>query len=314
MITAGPGAVATAGGVLPPTVLVVGGCSGLVGRALLREFAVDHRIRSLHRNASVRERSPTVEPVRADASEVEDWRPYLSGVQTVVILAWYRQARRATFVRLANGLLRLVRDAVQTGVPRLVHLSVPPAPERLERELPYLSEKRRVDAAVASSGLSYAIVRPTMLFGPGDKLLTVMLRTLQRYRRLPMFGDGGYHVSPVAASDLAAVVRREAAAGGRRTVTVGGPRRWEYRQLTDRLFELSGRPPRYLRMSPRNGVRLARLLELVGSSLLYAYEVDWLVSDLLGLAPYEGLGRPLLDWESFIEAELRANPVRSGHR
>jgi len=163
--------------------------------------------------------------------------------------------------------------------------------------------KREVDAAVSHSHLEYSIVRPTMLFGPRDKLLTVMLRTARRWHRLPMFGDGEYHISPIAVVDLARIVRREARRPRRATVDAGGPKRWRYRDLCELMFDSLGRTPRYLRMSPGNGRRLARLLEIVGSTLLYAYEVDWLVSDRLGLAPYEGLERPLEPVEGFLRGE-----------
>ncbi len=287
-----------------PRLLVVGGCSGLVGRAVLREFGADHRIRSVHRHPAPQELARQLEVRSADIAEVEDWAPLLEGVDTVLTLAWYRQASRRRFVRLADGLVRLVRACEQHGIRRFVHLSVPEAPERLETGLPYLAEKRRVDGAVAASGLSYVIVRPTMLFGRNDRLLTVMLRLIRRYHRFPMFGDGEYHLSPLAVDDLAAILRQEAAIGGRRDLPVGGPRRWRYRDLTDALFGAAGRPPKYVRLGPTASIRLARALESLGSSLLYAYEVEWLLSDRLGLPAYTGLTRPLAEVEPFLRSQV----------
>jgi NADH dehydrogenase len=288
----------------PPVWLVVGGCTGLVGRAVLAEFAHDRRIRSVHRRPTEAEAAAGIDARPADAAEVADWRPYLEGVDTVLNLAWYRQARRARFRRLADGLVRLVKDTEAAGVRRFVHVSVPDAPRRLESDLPYLAEKRRVDRAVEASGLDYAIVRPTMLFGPRDVLLSVMLRTIRRYHVFPMFGDGEYHLSPVSVADLASILRLEAERGGRRNVVVGGPRRWRYRDLTDTLFRVAGLRPRYLSLGPANSVRLARLLETLGSSLLYAYEVEWLLADMLGLPAYVGLGRPLRTIEPFLGEEV----------
>ena len=284
-----------------PRLLVVGGCTGLVGRAVLAEFGGDRRIRSVHRRAAPSEAVAGVEWVGADASGLADWTPLLDGVDTVLTLAWYRQARRRRFERLADGLLRLVRDAEAAGVRRFVHVSVPDAPASLETGLPYLTEKRRVDRGLEASRLDYTIVRPTMLFGPRDVLLSVMLRTIRRYHRFPMFGDGEYHVSPIAVSDLASILRREGERGGRRNVTVGGPRRWRYPDLTDALFDAAGLPPRYVTLGPRSSVRLARLLETLGSSLIYAYEVEWLLSDMLGLPPYPDLGRPFAEVGPFLK-------------
>ncbi len=73
-----------------------------------------------------------------------------------------------------------------------------------------------------------------------------------------------------------------------------------------------GEPPGYWSLSPRSSLRLARLLEGVGSRLLYAYEVEWLLSDMLGVEPYARWERPLLPVEPFLDREgLRLRPRRS---
>jgi uncharacterized protein YbjT (DUF2867 family) len=288
-----------------PRLLLVGGTGGLAGRAVLAEFAPDWTIRSLHRHAIAAEAGPTVEWIAGDAAEVADWRPLLADVDLVINLAWYRQGTTQQFESLRDGLVRCISASETLGVRRWIQVSVPDAPESLETGLPYLSNKRAVDRALAESALSYSIVRPTMLFGPNDKLLTVMLRTMARYHRFPMFGSGEYHVSPIAARDLARILRREAGLSERHTVDAGGPTRWPYSDLTSRLFAALGRRPRYVRFSPRGALRLARVLEAVGSTLLYEYEVEWLLSDRLGLAPYEGLDRPLTPVEPFLEAEAQ---------
>lgn len=285
--------------------LLVGGGGGLVGRNLLEEFASDWSIRSVHRHPVPREAEAGVEWRAADVAQVEDWAPLLDGVDTVVNVAWYRFGSERRFRPLADGLSRLIRDSRAARVRRWIQISVPEAPPELESGLPYLFEKRRVDQALAESGVSYSIVRPTMLFGPNDKLLTVMLRTIARYHRFPMFGDGEYHVSPIAARDLARVVRREIGLEVSHTVDVGGPQRWRYHDLTDAMFRALGQRPRYVSLTPKGAVRLARLLEAFGSSLLYAYEVEWLLSDRLGLPPYVGLDMDLAPVGPFLAEVAR---------
>ncbi len=288
-----------------PRLFLVGGGGGLVGRALLAEFGADWAIRSIHRHPAREEGRFDVEWIRADAATFPDWPGALRGVDLVINVAWYRSGGERRFRDLAAGLERLIAAAARAETPRFVHLSVPPAPARLESTLPYLVYKRAVDGRLAESGLSYAILRPTMLFGPRDKLLTVMLATMARYHRFPMFGDGTYHLSPVSVRDLARIVRREAASAEDHAILIGGPTRWAYRALTDAMFERLGLPARYVHLSPRGAVRLARLLEAIGSSRLYAYEVEWLLADVLGLPPYEALDVPLEPVEPFLAAEAR---------
>ncbi|MCI4366975.1 MAG: NAD(P)H-binding protein [Thermoplasmata archaeon] len=294
-----------------PRVLLVGGAGGLIGRHLLEEFGRDHRIRSLHRTRVPSELAQGVEWVPADIATYREWSSALGGVDLVVNLAWYRAGPRRRFVGLCDGLIRMLAASVEAGVPRVVQISVPKAPARLEAHLPYLTEKRRFDAELLRSGLSVRILRPTMLFGPGDVLIDAMLRSMRRYPVFPMFGDGRYHVSPLAVSDLARIVRLEAASGRNGSLDVGGPRRYEYRELTDLLFRAARRRPRYWRMSGASGVRLARLLETFGSRLLYAYEVEWLIQDMLGLAPYEGLAGGLRNLEAYLDGR---GPLSAGPR
>jgi uncharacterized protein YbjT (DUF2867 family) len=286
-----------------PRLLLVGGAGGLAGRSVLAEFRSDWTIRSLHRHRAPGESTENVAWVPGDASTVADWRPLLEGVDLVVNLAWYRYGSERKFRPLAEGLVRLIAASEAAGIQRWIQVSVPEAPPSIESGLPYMVHKREVDRALASGSLSYSVVRPTMLFGPDDKLLTVMLRTIARYHRFPMFGDGEYHVSPISAGDLARILRREAGLRASHIVTAGGPTRWRYRDLTDRLFSELGLPPRYQHFSPRGAIRLARLLQAFGSTLLYAYEVEWLLSDRLGAPPYEGLTDPLTPVEPFLTTE-----------
>jgi uncharacterized protein YbjT (DUF2867 family) len=293
-----------------PRLLLVGGAGGLAGRALLEPLTKEWVVRSVHRHAVPAEAAAGVEWIPGDAAEI-DWEPVLRDTDVVVNLAWYRHGPQRRFRRLTEGLVRLIRASERAGVGRFVQLSVPAAPPSLESGLPYLVGKRTVDRTLSESRLSYAILRASMLFGPRDKLLTVMLRTMRRYRRFPMFGDGEYHVSPIAAADIARIVLREARRSASGTFDAGGPTRWRYRDLTDRMFAALGQPARYVKMTPRGAMRLARLLETFGSTRLYAYEVEWLLSDLLGVPPSVGLESPLTPAPPFLEQEARRRSGRT---
>ncbi|MHB1434649.1 MAG: NAD(P)H-binding protein [Thermoplasmata archaeon] len=285
--------------------LLLGGGGGLVGRAILREFSGDWQIRSLHRHPVAGESAAGVEWIPTDLGGAVDWARRLEGVDLVINVAWYRYGSARRFRPLVEGLRRCLRACEAVPHLRFLHISVPDAPATLETGLPYLACKREIDREVKESSLEYSIVRPSMLFGPRDRLLTVMLRLMRRYGRFPLFGDGEYHMSPLAAADLAAILRREAALPGSRSLVFGGPTRWRYRDLLDRMFAALGQPPRYVRLSPGLSVAVARMIQSLGSSLLYAYEVEWLLSDRLGPPPYGGLDRPLQSVEPFLDGEAR---------
>ncbi|MFZ0890823.1 MAG: NAD(P)H-binding protein [Thermoplasmata archaeon] len=284
-----------------PRLLLVGGGAGLVGRAVLREFKSDFQIRSLHRSATSEESAAGVEWWPVDIASYTEWERALADVSVVINVAWYRWGKPALFEGLYAGLERMLVAARRSKVRRILHISVPDAPLELENHLPYLTFKRRFDQSLKDSGVSYSILRPTMLFGPGDRLLTVMLRLMHRYPFFPMFGSGKYHVSPIAVQDLARALYLEAESDSQGVLDLGGPDRYEYRRLTDRMFQALKKKPRYWSFSDRGSVRLARLVQSMGSSILYAYEVEWLLSDRLGLPPYDRLDRPLTRVEPFLD-------------
>lgn len=284
----------------PSRVLLVGGGGGLVGRALLPELLEDHRVRSVHRHPTTEEAGKPVEWIALDVAAVTDWSATLEDIDAVVNLVWYRWASGRAFARLYDGLHRLLEAARHASIPRFVHVSVPDAPERLESRIPYLRYKRQFDRAVADSGLSFRIVRPSLLFGPHDRLLTVMLGLMHRYRRFPMFAGGSYRVNPLWVGDLAHILHHELHGSDTGTLVVGGPQVYRYHDLTDVMFRDLGLPPRYWSMGPQTSVAVASLLQHLGSSLIYAYEVEWLLSDRLAIPPYLGSGRPLASVEPFL--------------
>ncbi|MGA7924041.1 MAG: NAD(P)H-binding protein [Thermoplasmata archaeon] len=300
----------------PSRVLLVGGGGGLVGRALLPEILDDHRVRSVHRHPTTEEAGKPVEWVALDVAAVTDWRSTLEGVDVVVNLVWYRWASRRAFARLYDGLHRLLDASREASIARFLHVSVPDAPTRLESRIPYLRYKRQFDHAVAESGLSYRIVRPSLLFGPHDRLLTVMLGLMDRYRRFPMFGDGNYHVNPLWVGDLAHVLHQELHGTATGTVVMGGPEVRRYRDLTDFMFRALGLPPRYVSLGPRSSVGIASLFQHLGSSLIYAYEVEWLLSDRLTIPPFTDSDRPLARVEPFLteQAHLLREPPGLGRQ
>ncbi|MCI4321824.1 MAG: NAD(P)H-binding protein, partial [Thermoplasmata archaeon] len=279
-----------------------GGGGGLLGRAVLSALPSEWSIRSVHRRAAPNESAPRVEWVPSDLAAVRDWDPIVTDCDAVLNVAWYRWGPPGRFQSLSEGLARLLAAAKLRGIP-VVQVSVPSAPPHLERELPYLVYKRRLDEAVRAAGLPYAIVRPSLLFGPHDVLLGVMLRSIRRYPVFPMFGDGGYRIAPVSARDVARLLVHQLEHPANATFDVGGPAIYRYRDVTDRMYALLGKRPRYWHLSNRGSLRLAGLLQTLGSTTLYAYEVEWLLSDTLGIAPTPILPGPLERIEPFLERE-----------
>jgi uncharacterized protein YbjT (DUF2867 family) len=88
----------------------------------------------------------------------------LRGATTLYNTYWVRFNRgRVTFATAVENTRILLRAAAEAGVSRVVQLSV--TNSSADSSLPYFRGKAHVEEAVIHSGLSYSILRPTLVFG-----------------------------------------------------------------------------------------------------------------------------------------------------
>jgi len=128
----------------------------------------------------------------------------LRGVDTLYNTHWIRFARgKVSFDLATDRTLRLLDAARRTGVRRVVHVSVVNASQTAPTA--YFRAKARLEADVRESGLSYAIVRPTLTFGSGDILVNNLCWVLRRFPVFVIGGDGRYRLQPVHVDDVARI-------------------------------------------------------------------------------------------------------------
>jgi NADH dehydrogenase len=128
----------------------------------------------------------------------------LRGATTLYNTYWVRFSHgQATFDRAVENTKTLIRAAEEAGVRRLVHISVTNASE--ESPLPYFRGKGLVEKAFIDSGSSYAIIRPTLVFGAEDILINNIAWLLRRFPVFAVPGSGDYRVQPVSAEDVAEI-------------------------------------------------------------------------------------------------------------
>jgi NADH dehydrogenase len=199
-----------------------------------------------------------VAPFRFDDSLVESLR----GADTLYNTYWVRFERGATtFAGAVENTQRLFAAARQAGVRRVVHVSV--ANPDVGSPFSYFRGKAATEEALRASGLSYAIVRPTLVFGAEDILVNNIAWGL---RHVPIFlvpGDGAYEVQPVSVRDTARICADAAAREGDVTLDAAGPQRWSYEELVRLVARAIGARARLLR-SPTAvalaGARIAGML------------------------------------------------------
>lgn len=232
-------------------------------------------------------------------------RSTLAGATTLYNTYWVRFARGGTtFEQAVANTRRLIQAAQAAGVRRLVHISVSNA--SAAPHLPYFRGKAELEEAVRRSKLSYAIVRPTLIFGLGDILINNIAWLLRRFPLFAVPGDGRYRLQPIAAEDVAAIAVEAGDALANVELDAAGPDTFTFDELVRLIAGAVSSRARLVHMPPALALAAASLIGMsVGDVMLTRDEVAGLMADtLVSAEPPRGQGR-LGDW-------LRANAETLG--
>lgn len=214
-------------------------------------------------------------------SEAASLTSNLRGADVLVNTYWVRFDKGAnTQPAAVENTRRLVDAAVAAGVKRIVHISI--ANPSADSPLPYYWGKAANEKAVADSGLSYTILRPTVLFGKEDILINNIAWLLRRFPFFALPGDGSYGIQPVFVDDLAALAVASVYASGNSVCDAVGPDRFTFREMVELIGEKVGARRPLLKVHPRLALTAAQFLSLfVRDVLLTPEEVDGLMAGLL---------------------------------
>jgi uncharacterized protein YbjT (DUF2867 family) len=192
-----------------------------------------------------RVRTLTGHPNRATEQSPIDIRPLdfddqiglvesLNGVTTLYNTYWVRFAHQRIDHDLAVENSRtLFQAAKRAGVERIVHVSI--THPSVDSPLPYFRGKALVERALAESGVSYAVLRPAILFG-GDGVLLNNIAWLLRH--LPVFAVGGrgqYRIRGIHIDDLAQLCVTKGAERFDSVTDAVGPERPTFLELVNSI-------------------------------------------------------------------------------
>src|SRR5262249_38724932 len=254
------------------------GAAGFVGRHMLASLLLEgHSVRALLRPIA-RENDRTADPPRPgiDTTRIEavagdvisgaGLDKGMHGCDAVIHLVGIIIERGTnTFEAVHHiGTRNVVEAARRAGIKRFVQMSALGA--RADGVAAYKATKWNGEEAVRSSGIPHCILRPSLIFGPGDGFVTQMMGTM---RKAPLFrpvpGSGAPKLRPVFIGDVVTCFARALtfAAATNQTVELGGA---DELSLNDVLVEIARcagvRKP---------AVHIPMPLMLVGATLAQAF-------------------------------------------
>ncbi|KXK10758.1 MAG: NAD-dependent epimerase/dehydratase [Chloroflexi bacterium OLB14] len=205
----------------------------------------------------------------------------LEGVDTFYNTYWVRFDRGTnTQPAAVENTRRLISSAKKAGVKRVVHISI--ANPDINSHLPYYWGKAENEKTVIESGMSYAILRPTVLFGIEDILINNIAYLVRRFPFFLQMGDGKYKIQPVYIEDLADLAVEAASRNDNLIWDAVGTDIFTFDELVKTIGKTVNKNPMIIHTHPRIALTAAQFLSLfVRDVLLTPEEVDGLMANLL---------------------------------
>ena len=232
------------------SVVTVFGGSGFLGRHIVGRLAGQGaKVRAASRHPErtdvpgTRIEAGDIDSVYADVRDDASVASAVSGCGAVInAVGLYVERGAETFEAIhVRGAERVTRHASRAGVERLVQISGIGADAHSDS--PYVRARAHGESAVQEAFDGATILRPSVLFGPGDAFFSSLARIARVTPALPLFGNGGTRLQPVYVDDVAKAVTKvlaEPRSRGR-VYELGGPRTYTYRALLRLMLRQLGR-------------------------------------------------------------------------
>ena len=239
----------------------------------------------------------SVKAFRYNFSNPSELEKSLRGVDVLINTYWVRfdKPPHFTFAQAVVNSKILLDAAKRAGVSRVVHVSIT-NPDR-RSDLPYFSGKAEVEDYLKVTGLSYAILRPAVLFGKEDILVNNIAWALRHLPLFGLYGDGRYRLQPVHVDDLAAAAVARITGRTNETIDAIGPETFYYRDMVEMMAREIGSRTLIVAMPPMLAYQGVRLLGWIVRDVINTRdEVRGLMQERLYVnSPPLGMSK-LSDW------------------
>ena len=296
-------------GVMADSLVTVFGGTGFLGSQVvrrLRAHKVAVRIASRHPQQVRRlfADEPDVQSVLADVHDDASVAAALRGATGAVnAVSLYAERGHATFQSVhVESARRVALHARDHHVRQLAHVSgigaEPDSPS------PYVRSRAEGERAVLEVFPTATLVRPAVMFGPGDAFLTRILSLLGRLPVYPLFGKGRTRLQPVHVGDVAEALARlalqvpgETPSGnstgssmtGSSIYVCAGPRIYSYQELLEVIARAAGLRTRLIPVPFVLWRVLARLAEILPHAPLTRGQVELMQVDSVASPETRGL-------------------------
>ncbi len=248
-------------------ILVTGG-TGFVGTNLIRRLRSDDiPVRAVVRNPDKAQglKELGVHVVPGDIADKQSLEKAAAGVERVVhLVGIIQETGGASFAGIhVEGTRNLLEASKKAGVRHFVYQSAlgtrPGAVSRYHRT------KWEAEELVRKSGIAFTILRPALIYGPGDQFTMRLAEIIRISPVLPVIGTGKSRVQPISINDVVVSLHKIVTTDSflNEIYEIGGPEQLTYEEVTAAVADAMGIRRPAVHMPLLFVKAAARMLEVV---------------------------------------------------
>lgn len=220
----------------------------------------------------------------------------LNGVSVLYNTYWVRfNYKTFNYSTAVDNTFTLFEAAKRAGVKRIVHTSITNPSENSPYE--YFRDKALIEKRLIESGISYAVLRPAVLFGKEGILINNIAWALRKFPFFSIFGNGNYRLQPIYVDDFARLAAEQGEKNENTIINAIGPETFSYRELVEEIGSIIGKKRPFVSTPPAFGYFFALIIgKFVHDVMLTKDEIKGLMDNLLYVdAPPAGKTK-LTEW------------------
>jgi nucleoside-diphosphate-sugar epimerase len=240
------------------------GATGFIGSRLVKRLQADDRIEMVYcmdRTGKRNGGSDKVKYMKCSLENAADIK-FDEHIDAVIHLAgyWEKEDRNLVFGINLTGTVNIIKMCKDNDIPGILFTST--INVNLKHKGAYAASKLAAEKLISGSGLGYTIIRPTLVYGKGDRGISKIVRFVDKGKCVPVFGNGKKIEQPIHVDELTELISKALFGGWINGIMeAGGQDRMTYNEMLDRIAQSAGR-------KKAKKIHLPRWPFLMGAKLL----------------------------------------------
>jgi len=218
--------------------ILLTGATGFLGGHLVKKLSEERmEVRCLIRPSSAVQslEGSGASLCEGDVTDVGSLKEATKGAKAIVhLVGIIQEGPGVTFEAIhSHGTRNLVEAGLESGVERFVYVSALGA--RADAITRYHLTKWDAEEAVRKSGMEFTILRPSVIFGPGDGFTNTLADLCRKSPIIPVIGGGRYRLQPISVHNVVSAIVQSLNGGSalNKVIEMGGPDQLEFIEILD---------------------------------------------------------------------------------